>query len=231
MVKNSESHPTERADLFGRRFVCTIETEDGKRIAESLTKQLTGGDRVRARYLYRDFFEFSPTHKIFLAANHKPTVRGTDLGMWRRIKLIPFTVTITNDKKDKTLPAKLRQEFPGILAWAVRGCLQWQQSGLGEPAEVTQATQDYQAEMDLVAEFIAERCFVNAQARVQALALYEAYCRYSGDKTTSKTAFGLSLRDRGFRGEKKGGKKYWYGIGLDPLTQDDEEEKWHFQDS
>jgi putative DNA primase/helicase len=230
MMKNTESHPTERADLFGRRFVSTIETEDGKRIAESLTKQLTGGDRIRARFLHRDFFEFPPTHKIFLAANHKPTVRCTDLAMWRRIKLIPFTVTITDDRKDKTLLAKLRREFPGILAWAVRGCQQWQEGGLGEPAEVTQATQAYQAEMDVLAEFITERCFVNEQASVQATALYEAYCKFSGDKTTTQTAFGLLLRSKGYRSEKRGGLKYWHGIGLNPLAEDLAEEAWPFRD-
>ena len=106
MVKTNESHPTERADLHGKRFVATIETEQGKRIAEALMKQMTGGDRLRARRMRQDFFEFAPTHKIFLAANHKPTVCGTDQAAWRRIKLIPFTVTIADDEKDKDLPSR-----------------------------------------------------------------------------------------------------------------------------
>src|SRR5262249_53818113 len=150
LERRHESHPTERADLFGKRFVATIETDEGKRIAEGLMKQLTGGDKVRARFMCRDFFEFTPSHKIFLAANHKPVVRGTDLATWRRIKLVPFTVTIPNKERDKTLLDKLRKEFPGILAWAVRGCQAWQASGLAEPKEITAATAGYRSEMDSV---------------------------------------------------------------------------------
>src|SRR5579875_2532102 len=100
MAKNTEAHPTERAHLFGRRFVATIETEEGKRMAEALMKQLTGGDKVKARRMRQDFFEMVPTWKIFLAANHKPVIRGTDLAVWRRIRLIPFTVTIQEKDKD-----------------------------------------------------------------------------------------------------------------------------------
>ena len=121
MVKAHESHPTERADLFGRRLVCTIETEEGKRMAEALMKQLTGGDKIKARKLYQDFFAFNPTHKILLAANHKPIFRGTDHAVWRRIKLVPFAVTIPETERDKALPEKLKRELPGILAWAVAG--------------------------------------------------------------------------------------------------------------
>ncbi len=132
IVKHNESHPTERADLFGKRFVATVKTEEGKRLAEALMKQMTGGDRLRARKMRQDFFQFDPTHKIILAANHKPVVRGTDHAAWRRIKLVPFTVTISDEEKDKKLPAKLRAELPGILNWALRGCLEWMSRGLGE---------------------------------------------------------------------------------------------------
>jgi putative DNA primase/helicase len=119
MAKNHEAHPTERADLFGKRFVCTIETEEGKRLAEALMKQMTGGDRMRARRMREDFWEFPPTHKIFLAANHKPTVRGTDHAVWRRIKLVPFTVRITDAEKDRQLPEKLKKEVLPGLQWVV----------------------------------------------------------------------------------------------------------------
>ena len=100
-------------------------------MAEVPMKQVTGGDPIRARKLFKDFFQFLPTHKIILAANHKPVVSGTDHAVWRRIKLVPFVVTIPEEAKDKVLPEKLKAEVPGILAWAVRGCLDWQRGGLG----------------------------------------------------------------------------------------------------
>ena len=126
MAKRTDSHPTERADLFGKRLVCCIETDEGQRFNESLLKELSGGDKVRARRMREDFWEFDPTHKIVLAANHKPFVRGTDHGIWRRLRLVPFTVTIPDDEQDKQLPVKLVAEYAGILAWAVQGCLEWQ---------------------------------------------------------------------------------------------------------
>ncbi len=126
LTVKASAHPTELADLKGARFVASVEVEDGKHLAESLVKQMTGGDRIKARFMRADFFEFSPTHKVFLAANHKPEVRGTDTGIWRRIKTVPFDVTIPKGERDPALLAKLRDELPGILRWAVEGCLLWQ---------------------------------------------------------------------------------------------------------
>src|SRR5215218_4665651 len=116
LVAKKGSHPTEVADLFGKRLVASIEVEDGRRLAESLVKQLTGGDKVRARRMRQDFWQFDPTHKVFMAVNHKPEVRGTDTAIWRRIRLIPFTETIPPGEQDKKLPEKLRGELSGILA-------------------------------------------------------------------------------------------------------------------
>jgi putative DNA primase/helicase len=214
MAKNTESHPTERADLFGRRFICTIETDEGKRMAESLMKQLTGGDKVKARRMREDFFEMTPTWKIFLAANHKPTIRGCDLAVWRRIKMIPFSVTITEEEKDPHLGEKLKDEWPGILAWAVRGCLDWQREGLGEPDEVKSATQAYRAEQDLVQGFIDECCFVNANAWATASDLLNAYAAWSGDKIMTAKAFGMRLQEKGYSPDKRGGARGYKGIGL-----------------
>jgi putative DNA primase/helicase len=215
MVKNHESHPTERADLFGKRFVATIETEEGKRIAEALMKQMTGGDQMRARKMRQDFFEFRPTHKIVLAANHRPTVRGTDHAAWRRIKLVPFTVTIPDEEKDKALPERLKAELPGILAWAVRGCLDWQNYGLGEPAEVRQATAAYQSEQDSAQGFLDECCVLIPGARVRASALLEAYQVWSGDRLMSRQVFNQRLREKGFESRRgHGGAYFWHGIGL-----------------
>ena len=132
MTSKYDRHPTEKADLHGRRLISAIETEQGRKLNEVLVKELTGGDPIRARRMREDFWEFRPTHKVFLATNHKPVITGTDHAIWERIRLIPFTVTIPKEQRDTTLPDKLLAELPGILAWAVQGCLTWQQEGLGE---------------------------------------------------------------------------------------------------
>jgi putative DNA primase/helicase len=222
LIAKRNSHPTELADLFGMRLVAAIEVEDGRRLAESLVKQLTGGDRVKARKMRQDFWEFSPTHKVFMAVNHKPTVRGTDTAIWRRIRLIPFTETIPPAEQDKRLPDKLRRERAGILAWAVRGCLEWQREGLLAPDEVRKATREYRAEMDIIAAFIDEECIVAEHASATAKALYSAYsewCKENGEKPESQRRFGGRLRERGYEsgrittGARKGAVE-WYGIGL-----------------
>jgi putative DNA primase/helicase len=195
--------------------VATIETEEGKRIAEALMKQMTGGDRIRARKMRQDHFEFKATHKIVLAANHKPQVRGTDFAVWRRIKLVPFTVTIAEKDKDKELPQKLQAELPGILAWAVAGCLDWRRHGLGEPEEVRQATLSYQAEQDTVQAFLDECCHVHAEARAQSAPLLAAYLAWSGDKLMTAPAFRDRLRAKGYETKQgTGGRYFWHGLML-----------------
>jgi putative DNA primase/helicase len=222
MAKGQETHPTERADLFGRRFVTCIEVDDGQRLAESLIKELTGGDRIRARFMRQDFFEFVPTHHIWLAVNHRPEIRGTDVGVWRRIKLVPFEVSIPEEDQDKELPEKLQAERPGILAWAVRGAMEWAESGLGEPDEVRKATANYRSEQDVIASFISDRCIVNDTKigvsgwRVGASDLYAAYtkwCEKTGEYYVKQRRFGEAMTERGFQREHSG--KTWYiGIGL-----------------
>jgi P4 family phage/plasmid primase-like protien len=214
MVKHHESHPTERADLFGKRFVATIETEEGKRVAEALMKQLTGGDKVRARKMRQDFFEFDPTHKIFLAANHKPAVKGTDHAVWRRIKLVPWTVTIPDREKDKALPDKLKAELPGILNWAIQGCLDWQQNGMQEPDEVRQATAQYQREQDIIERFLCECCVRQPWAKIKVSTLYEAYGTWSGDKYTTQPEFNDRMRAKGYASERETKGYMWQGVGL-----------------
>jgi putative DNA primase/helicase len=218
MLKNSGTHPAERANLFGKRFVATIETEEGKRMAEALMKQLTGGDRVRARDMYEKFFEFDPTFKIVLAANHKPAIRGTDHANWRRIKLVPFTVTISEEEKDKALPAKLKRGLPGILNWALQGCRDWQKFGIGEPEEVTQATDKYKQEQDAVALFLAECCCLDSKdpaRKAKVVTLFDAYARWSGDSLMTQPKFNEILRNKGYEtGERSKNGYYWHGIGL-----------------
>jgi putative DNA primase/helicase len=215
LARTAEAHPTERAQLVGRRLVATIETDQGRKMAEALMKQLTGSDRVSARRLYKDLFEFDPTWKIFLAANHKPQVSGTDRAVWERIKLVPFTVTIPKAEQDKHLQDKLRAQWPGILAWAVRGCLDWQRHGLGEPKAVTEATATYRREQDKLQRFVDERCVVGPQCKVKAKAFFEAFQAWSGDCTVTQMAFGSAIEDKGFpRGFMHGNVQCYKGIEL-----------------
>jgi len=224
LAKKGETHPTELADLLGCRFVAGIEVDEGRRLAEALVKQMTGGDRMKARFMRQDFFEFDPTHKLWLAVNHKPAVRGTDHAMWRRICLVPFTVTITDDKKDKDLPAKLQAELPGILNWALAGCQAWQQGGLRPPDEVKNATNIYRDEMDILAVWLGDCCVVTPAARASAGDLYASYtewCDRGGEQSLPQRTFGLRLAERGFEQQKSGSTRYWKRVGLRISPSDD----------
>ena len=205
LLAKRDTHPTERADLYGKRLVACVEAEGSRRLAESLVKELTGGDRVRARRMRENYWEFQATHKIWLAANHKPVVRGTDHGIWRRIKLLPFTVAIPDDQQDKDLLVKLLDELPGILAWSVEGCRQWLGDGLHEPACVRTATGDYRNEMDLVGRFLVDCCIIDPAASLGAMALYtsfKAWCDRTGEQFVNQTRFGGQLTERGFQIER-----------------------------
>jgi P4 family phage/plasmid primase-like protien len=235
-VRNSEHHPTERADLFGKRFVATVEIEQGKALAEALVKQLTGGEKVRARRMREDFWEFPPTHKLWLAANHKPVIRGTDHAIWRRIKLVPFTVTFVDEpqdeherKKDLTISTQLRAELPGILRWAVEGCIAWQKQGLDEPKSVTEAVDEYRLEMNSIGQFLQDCCYVPMPLRedikTQSSRLHEAYLRWSGEHNITQTAFSTKLTEMGYRKKMGGdGRNYWLGIGLVVTTSPTQDE-------
>lgn len=217
MVKQSSGNASnDIARLRGARFVATSETEEGRRFAESMIKQLTGQDTISARFLFAEFFEFLPNFKIWLAANHKPVIRGDDYAIWRRIRLIPFTVTIPPEEKDSALPEKLRNEWPGILAWAVQGCLEWQRQGLNPPEEVLAATEEYKNDMDLLGKWLEECCIVVPQATAKASSLYSSYKQWvedNGGYPISSTKFGLKMGDRGFKKEKSGTMTY-HGVGI-----------------
>lgn len=205
--------------LDGIRFMPTIETAEGRRLNETMVKELTGGDTVTARRMRQDFSQFRPTHHLWLATNHKPTIKGTDMGIWSRIHLFPFTVTISDEEMDKTLKDKLEKEWPGILAWLVQGCLEWQTEGLQPPAIVVQATSEYRAQMDTVADFLDERCCQQSTASVKVGDLYIAYQEWAtknGDRSPlQKRIFGEQIQERGFSSDKgaKGVRK-WNGLGL-----------------
>ena len=208
--------PNDVAALAGRRLVSVAELSEGQRLAEGLVKDLTGQDRLVARFLFKEFFEFVPSAKIWLYGNHVPTIQGTDNGIWRRIKLIPFAVTIPESEQDRTLLAKLRAELPGILNWLVEGCLAWQAGGLGQPVSITEAVQQYRADMDTIAQFLAMMCLTGPEARVKARALYQAYRRWCADQGTasqSQIILGKRLREKGFT-QTKNSAMEWHGLGL-----------------
>jgi putative DNA primase/helicase len=189
---------------------------------------MTGGDLITARFLYGEFFTFAPTFKVFIAANHKPVITGTDHAMWRRIRLVPFTVTIPDAEQDKTLPDKLRGELPGILRWAVEGCRHWQAQGLVPPHAVQAATEGYKSEMDTLGNFLDECCVVETRRRVAAHELYEEYTRWCQDAGVryplTKTTFGVRLKERGFRAKKSGNERLWRGLELRGRGVDDDDD-------
>ena len=180
------------ARLKSARFVTSEEPTEGVRLNEGLVKQLTGGGKVTCRFLYGDEFEYEPEFKIWIATNHKPVIRGTDVGIWRRIRLIPFEVNIPKDKVDKTLKYKLRKELPQIMKWAVDGCIKWQKEGITPPERVQAATNDYKAEMDLLAAF-CDACIVvdyNNGERISATDLFTVYSAWA----SSNNEFTMSSR-------------------------------------
>jgi putative DNA primase/helicase len=205
--------------LRGCRFVTTIEAGEGRAWDEARLKWLTGGDTISARFLYGNEFSFQPTHKFWVAANHRPKVSGTDEGFWRRIKEIPFTVTISDSEKDCDLPEKLRKELPGILAWAVAGCRAWQLYGLAPPAEVSAAIDAYRAGEDRLGAFIEEECITGAptcRVRLSELyARYRAWAEAAGEQAITLRDFGAKLNDRGLT-RRRGTRGYAIvqGIGF-----------------
>lgn len=217
-AERKDTHPTALANLFGKRVAVTHETDSGSRLAEGVVKQATGGDRLTARRMREDFWEFTPTHTLFLATNSKPVVRGTDDGIWRRLRLIPFKVQIPAAEQDRTLGDRLRTEAPAILAWLVAGARDWYQHGLGEPEAVVEATQTYRGESDLIGEFLASRCVVESRAAVKAKDLYETFATWhreevGGDPPT-QTTFGRRLSDRGFDRHRTPTGYVWRGLRL-----------------
>jgi putative DNA primase/helicase len=189
------------ARLRGARLVTAIESGADAAFNEAVIKQLTGGDTITARRLYQGSFEYIPQFKLLIATNHRPQVRGTDHAIWRRLYLIPFGVTIPDAEKDPALKEKLRAEAPGILRWALEGCLAWQREGLNPPPDVLAATAQYREEQDVLADFFAAHVVVAPGVTEGATALYAKYREWadgSSEKAMSGTAFGLALNERGY---------------------------------
>ena len=216
MVRNSQSSAvnSDIARLKGARLVTSVEPNEGVRINEGLLKQLTGDDVVTARKLYAEEFEFKPEFKLWMATNHKPIIRGTDTGIWRRIHMIPFNVQIPEDKVDKNLTHKLKAELTAIFKWCIDGCLLYQAEGLNMPAAICQSVREYRREMDVVSAFIEDCC--QCEGCVQSSALYAAYAKWAENNNEYKmshTKFSAEVRKKFEKVSTRQGK-FFNGLSL-----------------
>lgn len=217
MVKNSQGANSDIARLKGARFVTTVESNDGMRFNEGLVKQLTGGDTVTARFLHANEFEFTPKFKVWMATNHRPIIRGTDKGIWRRIRLIPFEREFTEEEVDLDLTSKLLAESDGILQWMLKGLEMWQKERLGMCEKILMANKEYRQEMDVVSTFI-EECVNNSLGKeVKASELYQHYknyCLQNGFFVLTSTKFGRELDNKGYIKTHKRTGKYYQNISM-----------------
>lgn len=227
-ASSSERHPTDMAGLRGARLVTAVETEEGRRWAESKVKALTGGDTIAARFMRQDYFEFVPTFKLLIAGNHKPGLRSVDEAIRRRFNLIPFTVTIPESERDEGLPDKLRAEWPSILGWMIQGCLDWQRRGLDPPSAVIDATAAYLEAEDALAAWIEEAGEVDPNFFEGSQALFGSWKQYAtrtGEYVGSLKKFSQRLEERGAsiglsKSRGADGTRGFVGLRLHTLTPD-----------
>jgi putative DNA primase/helicase len=214
------------AELAGARLVSSIEVDEGKKLAEGLVKTITGGDTIRARFLYQEAFQFLPQFKLWLVANHQPKVNAYDTAMWRRILVVPFEHVIPEEDRDPEVKTTLKNpEISGsaILAWAVQGCLRWQEYGLQIPREIKEASETYRQEMDVISDFIEEKCVVKVDLITTKQALYFQYkewCVKAGIIPETKTTFGKMLKENNDIKDDSGAGNVsiWRGVGLKSMT-------------
>jgi putative DNA primase/helicase len=220
-----DTHPADVAALAGRRLVLLHETNRGAKFNGSKIKRLTGGDKLTAHYMRENWFEFSPTHTLFLLSNYKPQGDGGDRALWDRIKLVPFTVTIPEEDRDTELTEKIRAELPGVLAWLVRGHTAWLEAGsLRVPSVIQQQTAEYRAAEDVIGRFIEERCIVSKYATAQAGPLFAAFkkwCTDQGEEHGRANEFSTDLIGRGFLRRSKSNRVVYVGINLNPEERDE----------
>jgi len=215
------AHPAGFAELKGNRLAVIPELEFGRRLSEVAVKELTGVDPLTARCTRRDILKFDPTHKLFICGNHLPVIRGNEQASWERIVMIPFAATIPKEQQDKELPARLREEAPGILNWLVEGCLEWQKTGLAEPAAVNEAARLYRSDIDILGDFIEECCMLGPDLQATSADLIRAYNtwrRKNHEPPVSARLLGPQLKEKGFLQKRVGVERVrtWPGIGLKP---------------
>lgn len=219
-----EKHPTDLAGLRGARLVTAVETEEGRQWAEARIKALTGGDRISARFMRQDFFEFTPQFKLVIVGNHKPTLRSVDEAIQRRFNLIPFNVTIPAADRDKDLAEKLRAEWPGILAWIIAGCREWQEIGLQPPDIITKATAEYLDQQDSLFAWITEACQTGPEYSCGAMPLFKSWSGWAqatGLCPGKRTSFLDSLRSKGFSSDHTRIGTTFHGIRATPQMTGD----------
>jgi putative DNA primase/helicase len=216
-ITGSNQHPTDVAGLMGARLVICPEVEQGRRWAEAKIKGLTGGDRISARLMRQDFFEFTPQFKLFITGNHKPGLRNVDEAMRRRFHLIPFTVTIPEKDRDPLFAEKLKTEWPGILQWMIEGARRWYAEGLQRPAAVENATREYLEAEDTLLAWIEDRCECTKDRETSASSLFaswKAWTELTGEFTGTARAFGIKLAEHGFEKRHAMSGVTYRGIGL-----------------
>ena len=212
-----EGHPTNIASLHGVRFAYSSEVGEGAALDEGRVKAITGGDVITARFMRKDEFSWVPTHKLWMATNHLPVIKGTDKGMWRRVIVIPFDVNIPDDQRDNELEEKLWAEASGILAWAIDGAVEYLRYGLQVPVAVQMASEHYKSEQDHTSLFLAESTMPDQGAVCPAADLYLGYkrwCEDNGHPVLSSTAFGRELSRLGYDGDKVNGKRVRRGLRM-----------------
>lgn len=215
LVDRGSTHTTGQTDLLGVRLATCSETDDGRQLAASTVKRLTGGDTMRARRMRQDNIEWTPSHSIIMATNHRPQVAGDDPAMWRRLRVVPFDVVF--NPPDTTLGERLALELPAILAWAVRGHADWKANGMADPAGVAAATASYKNESDDLGRFLEEACTESARATVKARVLFNAWqnwCAENGEHAGSEVEFAKSMTGRGYEKKDRNDGKIYLGLGL-----------------
>jgi putative DNA primase/helicase len=228
MVSKNDRHPTEVARLRGVRLAVGSEIEVGRTWAESKIKALTGGDRLQGRFMRQDFFEFDPQFKLVVVGNHKPSLRGVDEAIRRRLHLVPFTVTIPEQDRDLDLPKKLRAEWPAILRWAMDGCLMWQRDGLNPPALVTEATEEYLEAEDATSLWLDDAAVEDPNAWEAMGSLFASWKRWAeqtGEFVGTQKRLSQTLQDRGFEQKREGGTGLRGFLGL-RITDSGDSERW-----
>ncbi len=223
-ASQSDRHPTDLAMLRGARLVTAQETEEGRRWAEARIKAMTGGDPITARFMRQDFFTFEPKFKLLIAGNHRPGLRNIDEAIRRRFNLIPFAVKIPAGERDHDLPNKLKAEWPGILKWAIQGCLDWQKQGLQPPQAVQDATSEYLEAEDALGTWLNESCTITSTFESSSATLFaswKAWADAAGEHAGSQKRFSQALQARGFEPKRMtGGKSGFKGIGIKPAPDD-----------